>query len=719
MSGGDCVLNMLACRLAQETKRMFTIMTQEDPTLTAGRFTLHLTRTDLALSLKNLDGVGPKSAQILRDRGIMDQLDLLLTTPKRYQRIAHHVPGPQVVQRQLQHLEFYAPITHVRKPSPGTKQPLEVSVDHNGQIFRLLWFNMPPSFSKRMGVDRWLHIVGSPSYNKSVPELMHPTISIMEDNPAIPAAYFSVKPVYTAIEGFGEKKFRKALYQSLENVLPYLGDIVPISILQQNDLPSIAEALSVIHVLRQYHDVARFQQALKRARNRVVYEEFFTLQLKLATDYHTQRKRANAPQCTQRQLGRQLISQLPFKLTGDQNKACATIATELGDVMPMRRLLQGDVGSGKTVVALIAAAIAVDNGQQVAMMAPTDILARQHLRRAQSFFGEMPINLTYLGGSLGAAERRETLASMANGEANIVFGTHALFQDDVAFDHLGLVIIDEQHKFGVEQRQRLLDKGPDPHLLAMTATPIPRSLAHAVFGDLDLTVIREKPPGRQPIRTVLRNRASAPKAYDYIRQRIKDSGEQAYFVYPMVEASHAVPGRENVTDAAQKLAEGPFEGLNVGVLHGRMHNDEKDVVMSQFADGELDVLCATTVVEVGVDVSNATLMVIESPEVFGLSQLHQLRGRVGRGDQSSMCILLAGFDLSSEAQHRLRSFSETDDGFELAEIDLKIRGPGLFLGLRQAGQAEFRFGDLFRDADLLTQARTDARQHILGQDAPV
>lgn len=686
-----------------------------EQSIIAGQFNLHLLDPKLPLALKDLAGIGPKSVKTLRERGILDQLDLILTMPRKYRRVAHFVPGPEMIQGQYGYVEFYGLITYIRRPAPSTRQPLEVSLDVDGESVRLLWFNMPSNFSRSMREDSWVHVTGSPNYNKSVPELMHPTYTVLKDEPADKEGYFSVEPVYTSIEGIGDKKMLNARTQALKHVLPNLGDLVPLEVLKQRDLPGVAQALSVIHVMRDYHDIPIFQESLKRARSRLVYEEFFTLQLKLAKDYAAQRAASRAPVCTKRELGRQLVQGLPFKLTGDQGRACAELAKEMGASVPMRRLLQGDVGSGKTIVALIASAIAVDNGQQVAMMAPTDILARQHVRRAESFYEELGLRIAYLGGSLGAAQKRETIARIKHGDIDIVFGTHALFQKDVEFERLGLVIVDEQHKFGVEQRQELLDKGEDPHFLAMTATPIPRSLAHAVFGDLDLTVIKEKPPGRQAIRTVLRNRASATGAYEYIRERIETGKEQAYFVYPMVEASEAVPGRENVTDAAEMLEKGPFKGLSVGVLHGRMHNDEKDRVMSQFSNGELDVLCATTVVEVGVDVANATLMVIESPEVFGLSQLHQLRGRVGRGEKASMCVLLAGFDLSSEAQHRLRSFSQTDDGFELAEVDLKIRGPGLFLGARQAGQAEFRFGDLIRDADLLLMARADARAIVLGE----
>jgi ATP-dependent DNA helicase RecG len=591
---------------------------------------------------------------------------------------------------------------------------VEVTLDCDGQFMKVLWFNMEKaSFVKQLAPGFYMHLRGGVDYTRHIPQIIHPEFRLLKDEPAPwPEERLSVEPVYAGIEGLPEKTLRKAVVQVCQRLLPHLGDILPAHIMLKHDLPAVAHALSVIHLLREWEDPQVFQRELKRARNRLVYEEFYTLQRYLAEQVMERHRLGRAPCCERRELGRSLVKQLPFKLTGDQSRAIGRIAQDMQRPVSMRRLLQGDVGAGKTVVAFMASALAIDNKQQVALMAPTDILARQHMRRAEEFFRGLGVRIAFLGGSLTAAERRSTLALLERGMIDLILGTHALFQEDVRFKELGLVIIDEQHKFGVEQRDLLLAKGVDPHLLSMTATPIPRSLAHAVFGDLDLTIIREKPPGRQPIKTLLRERTVAPKVYDYILDRIKKSGEQAYFVYPMVEASEAVQNRQNVVEAAEALAKGPFAQLRVGMLHGRLSAEEKDAIMAKFAQHELDVLCATTVIEVGVDVANATMMVIESPEVFGLSQLHQLRGRVGRGDAASLCVLLAGEGAGDEAIERLLAFAKTDDGFELAEADLRIRGPGLFLGLRQAGHAEFRFGDLSRDGALLEQARRDAREDV-------
>jgi ATP-dependent DNA helicase RecG len=708
-----------------------------------GQFNLTF-ETPPALKLTGLSGIGKKTAEKLVDRGILSPSDLLLFIPRKYRPLYRHVPGPEMLRARATHAEFYGQVNRVNIPPRHSRAPVEVVLEVDGQAFKLIWFNMNRrGFTNIFDVGQWLLVEGKIEWERGAPTLAHPKFDVVgRKEPARPEPLIRLEPVYKSMEGINDSAVRRALEDAASKLLPQALDLVPAQLLERHDLPTVQDAFETIHMLKgrgETEGVEEFRDELTRARNRLVYEEFYTLQKKLAHDYVTERRAARAPRCTERDLGRDFVRALPYTLTGDQKDAIATIAEDLSRRAPMRRLLQGDVGSGKTVVAFMAAAIAVGSGQQVAMMAPTDILAKQHLRRAREMFDGLPIEIGLLTGSQPAGERNEVLERLNSAKTSdesatpslfgadfdaaghqkidLVIGTHALFQGDVDFDALGLVIVDEQHKFGVEQRQDLLAKGRDPHFLAMTATPIPRSLAHAVFGDLDLTVIAEKPPGRKPIRTFLRDRAAAPKVYQYVRDRIAETGEQAYFVYPMVEASEAVEGRENVTDSAEALANGPFSSLRVGVLHGRMDAATKDRTMQRFADGEIQVLCATTVVEVGMDVANATLMVIESPEVFGLSQLHQLRGRVGRGSADSMCILLAGYALTDDATQRLTSFAGTEDGFELAEVDLQIRGPGEFLGVRQAGLPEFRFGDVLRDSKLIEWARMDARRELLGDAA--
>ncbi|MFU8805317.1 MAG: DEAD/DEAH box helicase, partial [Bradymonadaceae bacterium] len=584
----------------------------------------------------------------------------------------------------------------------------------DGQGFRLIWFNMNrSSFGQKFAPGRWVRVEGDVDHEQRYPTLSHPKFKLLDGPPAVrQEPRIELEPIYPGMEGVKPTILSRAIRHAAERLLPRVQEGLPRTIREARELCDVRSAFEVIHLLRHFDDPDEFRAALEDARARLVFEEFFTLQVELTRDYVAQRRSASAPRCTERELGRDLVRGLPFALTGAQKEAISQIADDLSRRVPMRRLLQGDVGSGKTVVAFMAAAIAIGSGEQVGLMAPTDILARQHLRRARQFFAALPIDIALLTGGMPATEKNAVLTGLEEGRINLVIGTHAIFQSDVTFRALGLVIIDEQHKFGVEQRETLLAKGEDPHVLAMTATPIPRSLALAVFGDLDLTVIAEKPPGRKPVRTVLRTRARAELVYAYVRERIEENGEQAFFIYPLVEASDLVGNRKNVVEAAQDLKAGPFASLRVGILHGRMDSDAKDAIMQRFARGEVDVLCATTVVEVGVDVPNASLMVIESPEFFGLSQLHQLRGRIGRGERDSMCILLSGFGITRDAEKRLTAFATTDDGFELAETDLRIRGPGQFLGLRQAGLPEFRFGDILQDAHLLEDARVDARRHI-------
>ena len=668
-----------------------------------------------SLSLEDLDGIGPKRAEHLRSRDIDTAEDLLLFVPRKYRRAARFTTGARAAEAHAGYVELCGRIERVNNPPRHSRRPLEVHVVCGQQSFKLLWFNLPyRGFAQKLKTGRWVTFSGEVDWDGGVPSVAHPSMDLSKKKPSLPDARVELEPVYVSMEGIPDATLRGALEQAARRLLPAVQDAVPAGLLDRRDLPLIRKALRTIHLLDANEDRPSFEADLRAARDRLVYEEFYSLQVALANEYVQQRRAARAPQCTDRELGRDLVRRLPFELTDDQKKAAGRLADDLSRRMPMRRLLQGDVGSGKTVVAFLTCAIAIDNGCQAAFMAPTDILARQHLETAQDLFEDLDVSLACLTGSMPETQRREALRRLADGSADLVIGTHALFTDDVVFDSLGMVVVDEQHKFGVDQREALLEKGRDPHLLAMTATPIPRSLAHSVFGDLDLTVIRQKPPGRLPVRTFLRTRQSAPDVYEYVRDRIRETGQQAFFVYPLVEESQKAPGRRSAVDSAETLANGPLKGLRVAILHGQMRDEAKSETMRAFAAGDIDVLCATTVVEVGMDVPNATMMVIESPEVFGLSQLHQLRGRVGRSEMQSMCVLLAGYGITDDAEKRLTHFSGTDDGFELAEVDLEIRGPGQFLGERQSGRAEFRFGDLIDDAELLEAARRDARQRILG-----
>ncbi len=405
---------------------------------------------------------------------------------------------------------------------------------------------------------------------------------------------------------------------------------------------------------------------------------------------------------------------LPFALTDGQKQATREIVDDMRRAAPMHRLLQGDVGAGKTIVALLAALVAIENGLQVAFMAPTGVLAEQHARTLRGLLAATPWDVDLLTGSMPAAARRDILGRLADGSLRLVVGTHALVEDPVAFAALGLVVIDEQHRFGVLQRATLRQKGWCPDVLVMTATPIPRTLALTAYGDLDVSVIRERPPGRVAIKTTVRPDERRDAVYAFVREQV-GAGRQAYVVYPLVDESEKVDVR-SATAMATELAGESLSGLRLGLVHGRMRADEKDDVMRAFAAGDLDVLVSTTVIEVGVDVPNATVMVVEHAERFGLAQLHQLRGRVGRGTHESFCVLLYQSPLTDEARARLKVISETDDGFVIAERDLELRGPGDVFGTRQSGMPKLRIGDVTRDRAVMEAARTLADEYVAQAD---
>ncbi len=683
-----------------------------DPPTLPGRLKLSL-QSPQPTALKALPGAGPATARRLKDRGYQDQLDLLLFLPRTYRLTTRFCSGDLIRTRRPAYLEAYGEVVHLSRPGPQSRAPFEVHVDVDGARLKLLWFRLPfRGFDRKFRMGATVHFEGAVDYDRGG-QIAHPTAKVV-GSPTPQAPSMALEPVYPSIEGIRDSLLFDMIARALDTLGPHLKEGVPSSCLNGQEFPGIEAALRTLHVRDGADDAEALSQAVTRARARLVYQEFFDLQHALTVRYIEERRAARAPRCEERELGRDLVRGLPFPLTSDQKAAIASIADELSSTVPMRRLLQGDVGSGKTVVALMAAAIAIGSGVQVAFMAPTDILARQHLSRTEEFFDGLDLTWGHLAGGQPAADRRAVLQGLESGDIPLAIGTHALFQEGVKFHNLGLIIIDEEHKFGVEQRQALLSLGRDPHLLAMTATPIPRSLAHAVFGDRDLTIIAEKPPGRTPVKTVLRDSSRAPRMWSYLADRIGDTGEQAYVVFPLVEKSDAVARRKSVIEGAEALANGPLKGLRLGVLHGRMAPDEKAAIMDRFAAGDVQVLCSTTVIEVGVDVPNATMMVIQNAELFGLSQLHQLRGRVGRGTADSLCVLLTSGPLTDDAALRLKAMVDSDDGFALAETDLRIRGPGEFLGPRQAGLPEFRFGDILGDAPWMLAARRDARRLLLG-----
>ena len=522
-----------------------------------------------------------------------------------------------------------------------------------------------------------------------------------------------IVPIYEKTGSMTPKMQRALVHQALQT-LPADGaidDPLPAPLVRKLGLPDRRAAFELTHFPKPPAAVDALNAFHTPEQQRLIFEEFFLFQAGLMLKRRRQRadrkRRSVVIDDRVRDAARAV---LPFKLTGDQKRAVKEIVDDMSRPEPMNRLLQGDVGAGKTIVALLAALVAMENGFQVAFMAPTEILADQHFMTIRRRLEASRFRVAALTGSVPAKRRREILAELQGGSIHMVVGTHALAEDAVAFRELGLVIIDEQHRFGVVQRAALRGKGANPDVLVMTATPIPRTLSMTVYGDLDSSIIREMPPGRQPIRTFAKPESRREEAYRAIRKAV-DEGRQAYVIYPLVEESEKVDLRA-ATAMAEHLATSVFPQYRVALLHGKLKSDEKDRVMASFAAGETNILVSTTVVEVGVDVPNATLMVVEHAERFGLSQLHQLRGRVGRGVHQSECILLYQSPLTDAGKARLQALVETNDGFVIAERDLELRGPGDFFGTRQSGLPTFRVGDLGRDSAIMEQARREASDWI-------
>jgi ATP-dependent DNA helicase RecG len=506
-------------------------------------------------------------------------------------------------------------------------------------------------------------------------------------------------PVYSTTEGLPQRALRALMWRLVEAFAGDVSETLSETVRRRRNVAALPEALRAAHFPAD-------QAALEAAHRRLAYEDFLLLQLGLAIlRSRTTRARGIAMNPSGR-LVSGLRGALPWALTGAQERVWDEIRRDMAAPHPMHRLLQGDVGSGISIVAAMGVLTAIEAGYQAAVMAPTEILAEQHLMTFQRLLEPLGVPVTLLTSALKGRERTARRAAVAAGEIACVVGTHALVQDRVEFKRLGFVVVDEQHRFGVNQRARLKAKGEHPDVLVMTATPIPRTLALTLYGDLDVSVLDELPPGRKPIVTVARTDSRRQQIYDFLREQVA-GGRQIYVVYPLIEESELIDLKA-ATDMAVQLQKEVFPDLVVGLLHGRLSFDEKDAIMRRFKAGEIHVLVSTTVIEVGIDVPNASVMLIEHAERFGLSQLHQLRGRVGRGPWKSYCILLAAGRLGEDAERRVRAMVETNDGFKLAEVDLQLRGPGEFFGTRQSGLPEFRVADLLRDAAILEEARRDA-----------
>ncbi len=661
----------------------------------------------LSSSIQSIKGVGPKLSKLLEKKGIKTLEDALYFVPRAYedrrriQTVSQLVPNVAATLRGR--------VLDSKSIRQRRGQRFEVTFgDKTGQIL-LVWFHAFSSLEKDFSEGNELLIHGALTLYGSRKQIVHPDYELIRelegDRPRVSLNFGRIVPIYSETEGLHQKALRRIMGHTVRTCEPELKDALPEELRKRLNFPTLKKSFTDVHFPE---DLPTEAGALSKSLQRIIFEEFFVLQLGLGLNKQERAKVKGIPFPDDQKIVDNFIGRLPFALTQDQKKALDQVVIDLARPRPMTRLIQGDVGSGKTVVALAAAAIVAKAGYQVAFMVPTEILAIQHFKTASQWFEPLGIRVSLF--TQGLPNKKELLREMSEGKASVIVGTHALFQQKIAFEKLGLVIIDEQHRFGVEQRTQLLQKAnPTPHLMMTTATPIPRTLALTLYGDLDLSVIREKPAHRKPIQTRIIRAADRPALYQEIRRTV-DRGEQVYVIYPLVEASDKLE-LKSATEEYQRLSREIFPQYKMALLHGRLASEEKEAILKAFRAGETQVLVSTTVIEVGIDVPRATLMAIEHPERLGLSQLHQLRGRVGRGEAASQCLLVADF----EASRRLKVMVDTDDGFEIAEADLQIRGPGEFLGTQQSGLPGFRVGHLLRDSSLLELAKTEA-ENILAKD---
>jgi ATP-dependent DNA helicase RecG len=672
----------------------------------------------LASALQYLKGVGPRRAADLQRAGLHTIEDLLYRFPIRYedrgtfQTIASLRPGASA---SIVGEVVASGIRPTRRPR---FKIFELLVRDRTGSLRAIWFNQP-FLQDVFHPHQRVILFGRLELTTHGLQLQNPQYEILkQDAPGGEDASADgqddetlhtgrIVPVYEKTGTLTTKMQRVLVHHALGDLPSSVPDPIPAEIRRRHSLIDRRTALTDVHFPPAGTSIDALNAFRSPAHRRLIFEEFFLFQLGLVL----RKRRAEAERKPRavvvtdrtREAARRV---LPFRLTGDQKQVIAEIVGDMQRPHPMNRLLQGDVGSGKTIVALIAALVAMEDGFQAAFMAPTEILAEQHFINIRRLLESSRFRMALLTGATAAKRRREIQAELAAGSLQLVVGTHALLQDPVAFHELGLVIIDEQHRFGVMQRASLRSKGMHPDVLVMTATPIPRTLALTTYGDLDVSVMRELPPGRHPIKTIAKPESRREEIYDFIREQL-EAGRQAYVIYPLIEESEKVDLRA-ATEMSDHLAQEVFPAFRVALLHGRMAQDAKDRVMNAFARGEFHVLVSTTVVEVGVDVANASVMLVEHAERFGLSQLHQLRGRVGRGPHQSYCILLYQAPLTDQGRDRLKALTETTDGFEIAERDLQLRGPGDFFGTRQSGMPTLRVGDLLRDHQLMEDARREA-----------
>ncbi|MFJ1474577.1 ATP-dependent DNA helicase RecG [Capnocytophaga cynodegmi] len=656
-----------------------------------------------------LRGVGTQRAELLKSElGIFEFQDLVNLFPYRYIDRTRFYKINEL-QSNSSEVQIIGKIVHLKTVESTSRKNVSrlvaTFVDDTGSI-ELVWFKGLKWMRDSLKINEPYVIFGKVNSFNGIFSMAHPEMDLLKDFDRNLGG--SIQPVYPSTEKLTKKGVsNRVMRQLMQNMFEDIGNVfyesLPQTIISSLNLVSKSEALTNIHFPKN-------QESLTKAIFRLKFEELFYIQLQLVRKNMLQKQKIKGFPFDR--VGEHFTNfyenHLPFPLTNAQKRVLKEIRNDLGSNAQMNRLLQGDVGSGKTIVALMAMLLAVDNGFQACLMTPTEILANQHFQGISDLLKHTNVKVALLTGSSKTSERKEVDSQLKSGELSILIGTHAILEDKVIFNNLGLAIIDEQHRFGVAQRSKLWRKNhTPPHILVMTATPIPRTLAMSVYGDLDISIIDELPPGRKPVKTVHQFENNRAKVYEFVKKEI-DKGRQAYVVYPLIEESESLDFK-NLTEGYEYIsASFSLPKYNVSIVHGKLKPAEKDAEMEKFVQGKTQIMVATTVIEVGVNVPNASVMVIESAERFGLSQLHQLRGRVGRGSEQSYCILMTGNELSSDTRIRMQTMVHTNDGFEIAEVDLKLRGPGDLMGTQQSGVLSLKIADIVKDQDLLKMSRYQA-----------
>ena len=675
-----------------------------------------ITLEKLSLPLRFVKGVGPKMASLLEKKGLKTVEDLLYFVPRRYEdrRTVKDIKSVStgITETVIGH------VVSALYRSYRNRRAYEVTIEDGSGQLTAKWFKGNLGYLRkifRKGVR--VIMTGEVSTYLFSKDMVHPDFEILDEADSVEDLinFKRIVPVYSETEGLHQKYIRRIMAYAVDNYSQYVLSPIPDEICEKRGLRDIRGAVRSIHFPATDERIEEYNEMRSDAHRRLIYDEFFFLQLAMASKRKAEILDEGIAFKTQGKSLHRFYGILPFTLTNAQKRVIAEIEDDMGRTSSMNRLLQGDVGCGKTVVSMAAMITACENGYQAAIMAPTEILAEQHYNRIEDWSRGLDLSAVLLTSGMKTTERKKIIEGIEKGNTHITCGTHALIQKDVTFRKLGLVVIDEQHRFGVVQRALLRQKGVNPDVLVMTATPIPRTLAMTVYGDLDISVIDECPPGRKEIRTKVFFENERNRVYEIMRMELM-KGNQIFVVYPLVEESENLDLKD-ATKMADYLRREIFPEHKVGLIHGRVKGKQKDETMAGFLKKDIDILVCTTVIEVGIDIPHASLIVIEHAERFGLSQLHQLRGRVGRSDIPSFCILMSHRRSSEDATKRLRVMEQTNDGFKIAEEDLAIRGPGEFMGTRQSGVPDFRIAHILRDADILFEARADAfslAEHISG-----